>query len=157
MGSLENGFPLKRDPLLRSSSASRGERHPFLQRPRSRFSRFLLFQKIDYLQWICTVVVFLFFVVFFQMFLPGSIMEKEKSEIAVKDVERSLGDLKFLQELGMLEFGEGIRFEPSKLLDKFQKEAREGDFSSFNRTRNRFGYRKPQLALVSLLGIGSNL
>lgn len=149
MGSLENGFPLKRDPLLRSSSTSRGERHSYLQRPRSRFSRFLLFQKIDYLQWICTVVVFLFFVVLFQMFLPGSIMEK--SEIAYKDVERSLGDLRFLKELGMLEFGEDIRFEPSKLFEKFKKEAREADYQSFNRTRNRFGYRKPQLALVSLL------
>lgn len=149
MGSLENGFPLKRDPLLRSSSTSRGERCPFLQRPRSRFSRFLLFQKIDYLQWICTVAVFLFFVVLFQMFLPGSVMEK--SDIAFKDVEKSLGDLKFLKELGTLDFGEDIRFEPSKLLGKFKKEAREANFSSFNRTTNRFGYRKPQLALVSLL------
>lgn len=149
MGSLENGFPLKRDPLLRSSSSVRGERFPFLQRPRSRFSRFLFFRKIDYLQWICTVAVFFFFVVLFQMFLPGSVMEK--SEIALKDVEKSLGDLKFLKELGMLDFGEDIRFEPSKLLGKFKKEAREADFSSFNRTRSRFGYRKPQLALVSLL------
>lgn len=149
MGSLENGFPLKRDPLLRSSSTSRGERYSYLQRPRSRFSRFLLFQKIDYLQWICTVAVFLFFVVLFQMFLPGSVMEK--SEVAFKDVEKSLGDLKFLKELGMLEFGENIRFEPSKILEKFKKEARETDFSSFNVTRNRFGYRKPQLAMVSLL------
>ncbi|KAL0538154.1 hypothetical protein IC582_027155 [Cucumis melo] len=146
MGSLENGFPLKRDPLLRSSSSVRGERFPFLQRPRSRFSRFLFFRKIDYLQWICTVAVFFFFVVLFQMFLPGSVMEK--SEIALKDVEKSLGDLKFLKELGMLDFGEDIRFEPSKLLGKFKKEAREADFSSFNRTRSRFGYRKPQLALV---------
>ncbi|XP_023514303.1 uncharacterized protein LOC111778610 isoform X2 [Cucurbita pepo subsp. pepo] len=146
MGSLENGFPLKRDPFLRSSSTNKGERYSYLQRPRSRFSRFLLFQKFDYLQWICTVVVFLFFVVLFQMFLPGSVVEK--SEVSFKDAKRSLGDLKFLEELGMLEFGEDIRFEPSKLLEKFQRESRETGFQSLNRTRNRYGYRKPQLALV---------
>ncbi|CAL9007370.1 unnamed protein product [Prunus brigantina] len=147
MGSLESGVPLKRDPLLRSSSTGRTERHPFLQRPRSKFSRFLLLKKLDYLQWICTVAVFLFFVVLFQMFLPGSVVEK--SGVLMKNVELNSEDLRFLKELGLLDFGEDIRFEPSKLLEKFQKEAREASLTSaMNRTRQHFGYRKPQLALV---------
>ncbi|KAF5934711.1 hypothetical protein HYC85_025840 [Camellia sinensis] len=68
MGSLESGFSLKKDQTLHcssSSSASRNERNPFSQRPRSRFVRLFLFKKIDYLQWICTVAVFFFFLVRF--------------------------------------------------------------------------------------------
>ncbi|XP_061997016.1 uncharacterized protein LOC133714780 isoform X1 [Rosa rugosa] len=147
MGSLES--PLKRDPLLRSSSnGGRSDRHLFLQRPRSRFSRFMLLKKLDYLQWICTVAVFLFFVVLFQMFLPGSVVEKSGALIR-KNVESSSGDLRFLKELGLLDFGEDIRFEPSKLLEKFRKEAREASLSSAsNRTLQHFGLRKPQLAVV---------
>lgn len=150
MGSLENGVPLKRDPLLRSSSNGRSDRHSFLQRPRSRFSRFLLLKKLDYLQWICTVAVFLFFVVLFQMFLPGSVVEKSGA-LMQKNVELYSEDLRLLKELGLLDFGEDIKFEPSKLLEKFQKEAREASLSSaFNRTLQHFGHRKPQLALVSM-------
>ncbi|KAM5555523.1 hypothetical protein ABKV19_023450 [Rosa sericea] len=146
MGSLESGVPLKRDPLLRSSSnGGRSDRHLFLQRPRSRFSRFMLLKKLDYLQWICTVAVFLFFVVLFQMFLPGSVVEKSGALIR-KNVESSSGDLRFLQELGLLDFGEDIRFEPSKLLEKFRKEASLS--SASNRTLQHFGLRKPQLAVV---------
>ncbi|KAM2647592.1 hypothetical protein TB1_000820 [Malus domestica] len=147
MGSLESGVPSKRDPLGRSSSNGRS---PFLQRPRSKFSRFLLLKRLDYLQWICTVAVFLFFVVLFQMYLPGSVIENEKSEDLMKNVGWSSEDLRFLKDLGLLDFGEDIRFEPSKLLEKFQKEAREASLSpAFNRTRQqRFGYRKPQLAIV---------
>ncbi|XP_068330544.1 uncharacterized protein [Pyrus communis] len=147
MGSLESGVPLKRDPLLRSSSNGRS---PFLQRPRSKFSRFLLLKRLDYLQWICTVVVFLFFVVLFQMYLPGSVVEDEKSGDLMKNVGLRSENLRFLKDLGLLDFGEDIRFEPSKLLEKFQKETREVSLSpAFNWTRQqRFGYRKPQLALI---------
>ena len=151
MGSLETGIPLKRNNLFRSFSSVRTERHPFSQRPRSRFSRFLLFKKLDYLQWICTVAVFLFFVVLFQMFLPGSV-EKSGNSSLQDNVEVSSGDFKFLKEMGVLDFGEDIRFEPSKLLDKFQREATEAILYSpaFNRTKQRFPYRKPQLAMVSI-------
>ncbi|KAJ9188273.1 hypothetical protein P3X46_003644 [Hevea brasiliensis] len=147
MGSLESALPLKRESLLRSSSAGRSERYPFLLRPRSRFSRFLLSKKLDYLQWICTVAVFLFFVVLFQMFLPGSVIEK--SQDSRKQLDMVYGDLLYLKDMGTLDFGEDIKLEPSKLMEKFQKEAREVNLSSsFNRTQHRFGYRKPQLALV---------
>lgn len=146
MGSLETGLSFKRDHfLLRSSSTSRSERHSFLQRPRSRFSRFLLFKKLDYLQWICTVAVFFFFVVIFQMFLPGSVMEKSGLALTKEIVS---GDLTFPKEIAGLDFKEDIRFEP-KILARFEKGAREANLSSaFNRRRQRYGYRKPHLALV---------
>jgi hypothetical protein len=153
MGSLETGLALKRDNLFRSSSSTgRTERNPFAHRPRSRFSRFLLFKKLDYLQWICAVAVFLFFVVLFQMFLPGSVVEKSGASSWEDNVDVSSEDFKVLKDMGVLDFGEDIRFEPSKLLEKFRREARETNLysSAFNRTRQRFSYRKPQLALVSI-------
>ncbi|XP_043812637.1 uncharacterized protein LOC110615186 isoform X4 [Manihot esculenta] len=147
MGSLESALTLKRDSLLRSASAGRSERYPFLLRPRSRFSRFLLSKKLDYLQWICMVAVFLFFVVIFQMFLPGSVIEKSQDSIKLLDMVS--GDLLYLKQMGSFDFGEDIKFEPLKLMEKFEKEAREVNVSStFNITQHRFGYRKPQLALV---------
>lgn len=146
MGSLEAGVPLKRDPLLRSSSATRSEKSPFLQRSRSRFSRFLLVKKLDYLQWICTVVVFLFFVILFQMFLPGSVVEK--SGAYLNNNELSSGNLEYMEEKFGLPFGEDIKFEPLKLMKKFQKE--EDHSFGHNMTVKRFGYRKPRLAIVSI-------
>ncbi|KAE8708023.1 rRNA-processing protein FCF1-like protein [Hibiscus syriacus] len=143
MDSLENGNSLKR-------AASRNERNPFPARPRSRLSRFLLFKKLDYLQWICTVAVFLFFVVFFQMFLPGSVMDKSQDSF-LDDKDSVFGELRYLKEMGGLDFGEDIRLEPSKLLEKFQKENKQVNLessSAFNRSQHRFQYRKPQLALV---------
>ncbi|KAF3456540.1 hypothetical protein FNV43_RR01193 [Rhamnella rubrinervis] len=101
MGSLESGATLKRDPLLRSSSSTgRAERHPFLQRQRSRLSRFFFLRKLDYLQWICTVAVFLFFVVLFQMFLPGSMIEKSGN--AVRDAKFSSNEFVFLRTMSLL-------------------------------------------------------
>ncbi|KAE8685128.1 putative UDP-rhamnose:rhamnosyltransferase 1-like isoform 1 [Hibiscus syriacus] len=143
MGSLENGNSLKR-------AASRNERNPFPTRPRSRLSRFLLFKKLDYLQWVCTVAVFLFFVVFFQMFLPGSVMDKSQDSF-LDDKDSVFGELRYLKDMGGLDFGEDIRLEPSKLLEKFQRENKLVNLessSAFNRSQHRFQYRKPQLALV---------
>ncbi|CAL5431970.1 unnamed protein product [Camellia sinensis] len=131
MGSLESGFSLKRDQTLLcsfSSSAGRNERKPFGQRPRSRFVRLFLFKKIDYLHWICTVAVF-FFLVLFQMFLPGSVIEKSKNSWREGE-ELTYRDLMLWKEIGGLDFGEDIKFEPSKLLAKFQKESNEVNMSS---------------------------
>ncbi|XP_058204426.1 uncharacterized protein LOC131318565 isoform X2 [Rhododendron vialii] len=139
MGSLETGLSLKRDE-------SRIERHPFGQKPRSRFMKFVLFKKIGYLQWVCTVAVFFFFVVIFQMFLPGLVMEK--SENSWKGREVDSGDSMVWKEFGRLDFGEGVKFEPLNLLGKFRKESREVNLSSVGRSGVGFGYRKPQLALV---------
>ncbi|PIA34447.1 hypothetical protein AQUCO_03700009v1 [Aquilegia coerulea] len=147
MGSLEVGIPLKRAPLLRSlsSSSGRGDRLPFFRKPRSRFARFLLFEKVDYLQWICTIAVFFFVVVLFQMFLPGSVMEKSGDFEEFGGVIRDDEWVKF-KDIKGLDFGDGIRFEPSsKLLEKFQKEDTQVNLS---RPTVRTGIRKPQLALI---------
>ncbi|CAI0460227.1 unnamed protein product [Linum tenue] len=150
MGSLESGLPLKRDGgLFRSSSAGKTERNLFLQKPRSRFSRFFFLKKLDYLLWICTVAVFLFFVVVFQMFLPGSVIEKSEGSPTYLDLLS--GDFAYLKQIGGLDFGEDVQFKPSHLLEKFQTEAqRELHPSSMaNKTQlQRFANRKPQLALV---------
>ncbi|XP_034904882.1 uncharacterized protein [Populus alba] len=152
MGSLETGgisFKRDKNTLIRSYSAGRTERHPFLYRPRSNFSRFLRFKKLDYIQWICTVAVFLFFVVLFQMFLPGSVVEKpELGSSPWRGMELVDKDLWYLKEIGGLDFGEDIKFQPSKILQNFRKGNREMNMSFSNRTLSRFPYRKPQLALV---------
>ena len=149
MGSLESGSAnLKRDPAV---VTLRSSRNPFLQRQRSRFSRFFLFKKLDYLQWTCTVVIFLFLLFFSMLFLPGSV---DQSPMRNFNSDREFGseDLAFLKEYGILDFGEDIaRFELSKVLEKFRTEERElVSLSShaLNRTRLRYPHRKPQLALV---------
>ncbi|KAJ6328727.1 hypothetical protein OIU77_010417 [Salix suchowensis] len=152
MGSLgTGGISFKRDneTLVRSYSDGRTERHPFLYRPRSSFSRFLRLKKLDYIQWICTVAVFLFFVLLFQMFLPGSVVEKsELGSSPWRGMELNDKGLLYLKEIGGLDFGEDIKFQPSKILRNFRKENREMNMSCSNRTLSRFPYRKPQLALV---------
>ncbi|KAI3719500.1 hypothetical protein L6452_20400 [Arctium lappa] len=153
MGSLENGvLPLKRDPLLKSSS--RNERNnSFVQRPRSRFTRFMVLKKLDYLQWICAVAVFIFFMFVFQMLLPLSTVEKDGVDF-LKQKEDNLGvggELKnLLKEIGGLDFGEGVKFEPTKLLLKFQRDNGDVNNVGFGGSRRvvRFGHRKPQLAFV---------
>ncbi|XP_071735917.1 uncharacterized protein [Rutidosis leptorrhynchoides] len=151
MGSLENGMlPIKRDPLLKS--LSRNERNgSFSQRPRSKFARFMVLKKLDYLQWICAVAVFIFFMFVFQMFLPNSTLEKVSNDFLKQKDDNFEGELKhFFQEIGGLDFGEGVRFEPTKLLLKFNKDIKDVNSLAFGDSRKgvRFGYRKPQLAFV---------
>ncbi|KAL0339470.1 UNVERIFIED_CONTAM: hypothetical protein Sangu_1469100 [Sesamum angustifolium] len=152
MGSLETGLPLKRDHhLLRSSSLRNSNNGILGQRSRSRFARLVLSKRIDYLQLICAVAVFFFFVFLFQIFfLPASVMEYgSKSEKAHdlfrKNGEANSGELAFLKEL---DFGEDINFEPLKLMDKFQKDANLMNGIVGSKRVVRFGYRKPKLALV---------
>ncbi|XP_076934702.1 uncharacterized protein LOC143601086 [Bidens hawaiensis] len=154
MGSLENGFlPIKREPLLKSSSTN-ARTNSFSQRPRSRFARFMVLKKLDYLQWICAVAVFIFFVFVFQMFLPLSTVDKAGTNfLNQKDDDFNIGFKNLLQGF---DFGEGVKFEPTKLLLKFQREHEHKDIiinnnnNSFGGSRKvvRFGHRKPQLAFV---------
>lgn len=137
MGSLESGIPAKRESGVRAA------------RNRSRLSRFFLLKRLNYLQWFCTVGVFFFFVVLFQMFLPGLVIDKSDKPWSNKEVLPP--DLVVFKERGFLDFGEDVRFEPTKLLMKFQRETNAFNFtsSSLNTTTQRFGFRKPKLALVS--------
>jgi hypothetical protein len=84
------------------------------------------------------------------MFLPGSVVEKsELGSSPWRGMELVDKDLWYLKEIGGLDFGEDIKFQPSKILQHFRKENREMNMSFSNRTLSRFPYRKPQLALVS--------
>lgn len=139
MGSLENGVYQQQN----HQSIGRVSSFPKQLRPRSRSSRSLLSKRLGYLQWISTIVVFSLFLVLFQAFLPGSVVERPGSP--GKDLDLLERDFMYLKELGELDFGEDVRFEPTRVLDKLQKEARELNLS---RRGIRFAYRKPQLALV---------
>lgn len=156
MGSLETGgISSKRDhALLRSASATvrsfnERQQNAFGQRAaRSRFARLLFFKKLDYVPLICTVAVFLFFIILLQMLWLGPIVEKSGGFLKLNE---KLGspDLLLVKEFNGLDFGEDIKFEPSRLLAKFQKDATiQINASVASRSLLRFGYRKPKLAMV---------
>ncbi|KAK4418585.1 hypothetical protein Salat_2271300 [Sesamum alatum] len=159
MGSLESRSPFKKDHHLQgsssvrntsSSSSSSNVSRIWGERNRSRFARLVFFRKINYLQLICAVVVFFFFVFLIQMSLPGSVMDDARKFDETQNLFRTNGegnfrDLSFLKDL---DFGEGVNFEPLKILAKFQKDAKEVNQSVGSREVIRFGYRKPKLALV---------
>ncbi|XP_057533654.1 uncharacterized protein LOC130811382 isoform X2 [Amaranthus tricolor] len=147
MGSLENGVLLKKDQQQNHNNIGRVSSFPKHQRPRSRFPRFLLSKRLGYLQWISTIVVFSVFLVFFQTFLPGSVMERPGNSRKVTDFMSE--DLMYLKEIiGELDFVEDAMFEPLRLLDRFKKEAEDVNSTSGFKRGIRFGYRKPKLALV---------
>lgn len=83
------------------------------------------------------------------MFLPGLVIDKSDKPWSRKD--NLPPDLVVFKEKGVFDFGDDVRFEPTKLLMKFQREANALNFtsSSLNTTLQRFGFRKPKLALVS--------
>ncbi|XP_042043834.1 uncharacterized protein LOC121789431 [Salvia splendens] len=149
MGSLETGLVLKRDHNLQRSSSSRSSSSSNSfgfsgQRSRSRFARAVLFKKMDYLQLICSVAVFFFFVFFFQIFfLPGSVIEDGNNgrDLFGRNVGADSEGFSFLKGL---DFDEDLNFEPLKIIEKFRKEGGVGNESGVV----RFGYRKPRIALV---------
>lgn len=126
--------PSKRIPLLRTSAPAPSSLH--------RLTRFLLSDKVGYLHWVFTVAAFLFVVALFQAFLPGSPDEAPDGGTGSSH----------LGEIGMLDFGDGIRFVPSKLLQRWERERREANWSAIGgfagRSRRAYGLRKPLLALV---------
>ncbi|KAI3693411.1 hypothetical protein L6452_33246 [Arctium lappa] len=114
----------------------------------------MVFKKIDYLQWISAIAVFIFFMFLFQLFLPLSMVEKADGDF-LKEREEvgddSGGNLKdLLKEIGGLDFGEDVKFVPTKYLMKFQREKGGVNNVSFDGSRTvvRFGNRKAQIALV---------
>lgn len=91
------------------------------------------------------------------MFLPGLVVvdKSDKPPWRSKKEELLPPDLIVFKESGVFDFGEGVRFEPTKLLMKFRRDAAQTSTSDgFNltaTTTQRFGFRKPKLALVSSL------
>ncbi|GMH00463.1 hypothetical protein Nepgr_002302 [Nepenthes gracilis] len=146
MGSLENGVPFKKDHNLGRLPSSSSSRILWLHGPRSSLPRFFLSKKLGYQQWICTIVVFSFFLMLFQAFLPGSVVERQDN--SSQNVKLISGDLIYLKEIGGLDYGEDLRFQPTMVLAKYHMEAREMNMSSGSRRAVRFGFRKPLLALV---------
>ncbi|XP_078429041.1 glycosyl transferase family 1 protein [Wolffia australiana] len=144
MGSVENGAVLpKRVPLLKVSSLGEGRS---FSRCRSRLTRLLLFEKVNYFQWIGIVAVFWFVVILFQAFLPGFVLERS-GNFGVSKRLAAFRELGIFSEIGELDFGEGIRFFPSKLLLKFEKENEEESAPS-GLVRRRSGLVNPLLALI---------
>lgn len=131
---LKPAMDAKRAPLMRSSPA-RLDRHPFLQRPRSRFARLVLLDKVDYLQWVCAVAVFFFVVIAFQAFLPGSMVEQSGRPPGVQPAPVLDG------------FGDGVRLPPLKMLERL-KLSRSG--ASLRPSGVRAALRKPKLAVVGI-------
>ncbi|KAI3808774.1 hypothetical protein L1987_24735 [Smallanthus sonchifolius] len=87
------------------------------------------------------------------MFLPLSTVEKAGTGFLKQKDSNFEGELKnFFQEISGLDFGEGVKFVPTKLLLRFQREHKDFNNLSFGGSRKvvRFGHRKPQLALVSI-------
>ncbi|KAJ4797339.1 UDP-Glycosyltransferase superfamily protein [Rhynchospora pubera] len=150
MGSLENGAPplplslTKRVPLLGPSSL-RPHAHAHHHRPyRSKLARFLLFEKVDYFHLLCIAALFFSVVFLFGFFLPGSAPENH-----VRKLRESGDQAREIAVLG-LDFGEGIRFEPVKLLQSWEKAKREAKecLNGLGRQVFRIGVRKPRLAMV---------
>ncbi|KAG8391895.1 hypothetical protein BUALT_Bualt01G0234500 [Buddleja alternifolia] len=79
------------------------------------------------------------------LFLPGSMEDQIKKSGTISKTHDLFRDLAFLKGL---DFGEDVKFEPLKILAKFQRESKEVNESVAMRKVVRFGYRKPRLALV---------
>lgn len=146
MGSLESGIPGKRE-----TGWSKQQHPSFLQRNRSR--SFLLLKRFTYLQLICSIAVFFFFVLLFQFSLPALVSDKPPPRRRSSEKEELLlpPDMLVFKERGVLSFGQDVNFEPTKLLMSFHRDAHTVSSSDgFNTTTlQRFGFRNPNLALVS--------
>ncbi|KAF2574604.1 hypothetical protein F2Q70_00000055 [Brassica cretica] len=138
MGSLESGIP----PAKRE----RQHHHPLLQRNRSRS---FLFKRFSYIQWICSTCVFFFFVVLFQMFLPGLVIDKSDKP-PWRSIEKELlpPDMLVFKERGVLSFGDDVRLEPTKLLMSFQRDNTQTS-SSVNGVNPVYGSFTPPCSLKS--------
>ena len=144
MGSLEIGVTFKKDVSFRSLSSKIERNH---SRNRSRFSRLLLPHKLGYYLWVCLIVVFSLFLVVFQFFLPGSVVESPGNSVKVGRLV-SWEAIQLRDFVGDLDFGENLRFEPKCVLGRVRREAMEFNSSSGSKSVARFGHRKPLLALV---------
>ena len=60
-----------------------------------------------------------------------------------------------MKENGGLDFGEDVKFMPTKLMMKFRREEMNNESLRGSRTVIRYANRKPQLAFVSILPMNS--
>ncbi|XP_040380696.1 uncharacterized protein LOC102715814 [Oryza brachyantha] len=167
MGSLENGAGggagaaggHKRGPqpppppLLRAAAVGGGGGAARRASARSRLARFLLFEKVDYLQWIGFAAAFFFVTIVVVVVFPGSgVVERPTILLPSRRAGGGRGGAESLlpRGLGVLETGEGVVFEPTRLRERWAKERREEADSSakLGSPVRRFGVRQPRLAMV---------
>lgn len=120
---------------------------------RSRLARSLLVDKLDYLPWIGTIAAFFFVTILLVACLPGSVVV-ENPTMLLPSLRPSGGGGRGTTEphgLGVLETGEGLTFDPTRLRDKWARERSEAaqSLTELGRPVKRVGVRKPRLALVS--------
>ncbi|KAI3747096.1 hypothetical protein L6452_09541 [Arctium lappa] len=113
----------------------------------------MVFKKIDYLQWISAIVVFIFFMFLFQFFLPLSMVEKvdgdslkERRVMILVEISRIYQKKSVVWILVKM-----LSLSPPKFLIKFQREKGVVINVTFDGSTTivRFGNRKPQLALLA--------
>uniref|UniRef100_A0A0D9V319 Glycosyl transferase family 1 domain-containing protein n=1 Tax=Leersia perrieri TaxID=77586 RepID=A0A0D9V319_9ORYZ len=122
--------------------------------------RFLLFEKVDYLQWIGAASAFFFFTILFVAFFPGSaVFERPTILLPSRRAGggggrgRGGGGAEALLpggRLGVVETGEGVVFEPTRLRERWARERREeaDSLAKLGSPVRRLGVRKPRLAMV---------
>ncbi|XP_062205911.1 uncharacterized protein LOC133907830 [Phragmites australis] len=161
MGSLDNGAgaaaeSYKRGPVpLRAPAAGGGGARRV--RARSRLARFLLFEKVDYLQWIVTAAAFFFVAIVFVTFLPGSgVVERPTLLLPSRRAGVGRGGTGAGDSLprggfvGLELGGAGVVFEPTRLRERWARELREEaeSLAGLGTPVRRVGVRKPRLAMV---------
>ncbi|XP_076903465.1 uncharacterized protein LOC143558524 [Bidens hawaiensis] len=100
--------------------------------------RLSILKKIDYLQWVSVLAVFIFFMFLFQLFLPLS-----DDDFFIQDHHFDIQ-----QQIAALDFGQDV---PTNCLIKFLTEEKNNinvSFAGSKLTLTRFGNRMPNLALV---------
>ncbi|KAM3350024.1 hypothetical protein ACQJBY_022690 [Aegilops geniculata] len=140
-------------PVPRAPAAGGGAaRRPGV---RSRLARFVLVDKVDYLQWIGTGAAFFFVTILVYTFLPGSVVVENPTMLlpsrrASGGWGRGGTEAVLPRGLGGLENGEGLTFEPTRLRDKWARERSQDaqSLAELGRPVKRVGARKPRLALV---------
>jgi hypothetical protein len=121
-------------------------------RARSRLARFLLFEKVDYLQWIVAAAAFFFVAIVFVAFLPGSgVVERPRLLLPSRRAGpwRGGGERPSPPRVGGWEAS--VVFEPTRLKEKWAREKREEarSLAELGTPVRRLGVRKPRLAMVS--------
>uniref|UniRef100_A0ACD5VEY5 Uncharacterized protein n=1 Tax=Avena sativa TaxID=4498 RepID=A0ACD5VEY5_AVESA len=140
-------------PLPRASAGGgAAARRPSV---RSRLARFLLVDKVDYLQWIGTAAAFFFVTILVVAFFPGSVVFENPTTLLPSRRASAGGGVGRGSRTDPLlprglENGEGLAFEPTRLREKWARERREEaqSLAELGRPVKRVGVRKPRLALV---------
>ncbi|XP_066312141.1 uncharacterized protein [Miscanthus floridulus] len=164
MGSLDNGaaaaagsYKRGPGPALRAGIVGGGSARKV--RARSRLARFLLLEKVDYLQCMVAAAAFFFVAIVFVAFLPGSDVVVERPRLTLPSRRAGPGRVGggggggTAEDRGgrvRWEAGVAFEFEPTRLREKWARERREEakSLAELGTPVTRLGVRKPRLAMV---------